>query len=81
METENKVVFEFERIEANILGFKIPLPKFSSDAGFVEVQVMQAMLLEGVGERFRIRVCNGRYPESYIKAFYLYGSPSYMIHL
>ena len=43
METENKVVFEFERIEANILGFKIPLPKFSSDAGFVEVQVMQAV--------------------------------------
>lgn len=40
MEAENKVVFEFEKIEADVLGFKIPLPKFSSDAGFVEVQVL-----------------------------------------
>ncbi|CAM9735072.1 unnamed protein product, partial [Ascophyllum nodosum] len=38
MEAQGKVVFEFERIEANILGFKIPLPKFASEAGFVEVQ-------------------------------------------
>lgn len=32
-------MFVFDGIEADILGFKVPLPKFNSDAGFVEVQV------------------------------------------
>lgn len=32
-------MFEFDRIEADLLGFKVPLPKLNSDAGFVEVQV------------------------------------------
>lgn len=39
MDEQGKIVFEFDRIEADLCGFKIPLPKFGSDAGFVEVQV------------------------------------------
>lgn len=42
MDDRGKVLFTFDRIEADILGFKVPLPKFNSDAGFVEVQVSQA---------------------------------------
>lgn len=41
MDNRGKIVFAFDRIEADILGFKVPLPKFNSDAGFVEVQVRQ----------------------------------------
>ena len=56
MEAQGKVVFEFERIEANILGFKIPLPKFASEAGFVEVQVSREFLRRGSWVRRRTAV-------------------------
>lgn len=39
MDGQGRIVFEFDRIEADLCGFKVPLPKFSQDAGFVEVQV------------------------------------------
>lgn len=39
MDDRGKISFDFDRIEADLLGFKVPLPKFNSDAGFVEVQV------------------------------------------
>lgn len=39
MDEQGRIVFEFDHIEADLCGFKIPLPKFGSDAGFVEVQV------------------------------------------
>lgn len=39
MDAGGKIMFEFDRIEADLLGFKVPLPKLNSDAGFVEVQV------------------------------------------
>lgn len=45
MDNRGKIVFAFDRIEADILGFKVPLPKFNSDAGFVEVQVRQTWKL------------------------------------
>lgn len=32
-------MFYFDRIEADLFGFKIPLPKFGQDAGYVEIQV------------------------------------------
>lgn len=38
MDDRGKIVFEFDRIEGDLLGFKVPLPMFNSDAGFVEVQ-------------------------------------------
>lgn len=39
MDANGKIVFEFDKIEADLCGFKLPLPKFASDVGFVEVQV------------------------------------------
>lgn len=39
MDRKGRIVFEFDRIEADLCGLKVPLPKFSQDAGFVEVQV------------------------------------------
>ncbi|CAN0401671.1 unnamed protein product [Pylaiella littoralis] len=38
MDDRGKIFFEFDGIEADLLGFKVPLPKFNMDAGFVEVQ-------------------------------------------
>ncbi|CAM9742568.1 unnamed protein product, partial [Hapterophycus canaliculatus] len=38
MDDRGKISFDFDRIQADLLGFKVPLPKFNSDAGFVEVQ-------------------------------------------
>lgn len=39
MDDRGKISFEFDRIEADLFGFKVPLPNFNADAGFVEVQV------------------------------------------
>ena len=46
-------MFEFDRIEADILGFKVPLPMFNSDAGFVEVQVRALALNESMNPSAR----------------------------
>lgn len=40
MDDRGKIFFKFDRIEADLLGFKVPLPKINSDEGFVEVQVI-----------------------------------------
>lgn len=44
MDDRGKIVFEFDRIEADLLGFKVPLPMFNSEAGFVEVQARATRL-------------------------------------
>lgn len=48
MNQEGRIMFEFDKIEADLLGFKVPLPRFNSDAGFVEVQVSGAGLRAGL---------------------------------
>eukprot|EP00904_Undaria_pinnatifida_P010046 jgi/Undpi1/6171/HiC_scaffold_20.g08655.m1 len=64
MDTRGKIMFEFDRIEADLLGFKVPLPKLNSDAGFVEVQYfdgdlwIEAFELPTVGDSETTTVVN-----------------------
>lgn len=39
MDDEGRFVFKFDSVKAEMFGFKVPLPKFFSDEGFVAVQV------------------------------------------
>ncbi|CAM9359401.1 unnamed protein product [Sphacelaria rigidula] len=38
MDRRGRLVFDFERIESDLFGFKIPLPRFGQDTAFVEMQ-------------------------------------------
>ncbi|CAM9431643.1 unnamed protein product, partial [Laminaria digitata] len=64
MDAGGKIMFEFDRIEADLLGFKVPLPKLNSDAGFVEVQYfdgdlwIEAFELPTVGDSETTTVVN-----------------------
>lgn len=39
IDESGKLVFDFERIEGDLIGLKLPLPSFTREEGFVEAQV------------------------------------------